>query len=85
MATLPKRFIPCNATELRDDELKAVVYLYEKIGEPLALAYLGKRRKPIFNIFFGTKASREIYVKNWLTELRQKHEDKALNKVCLKR
>lgn len=69
------RYIPKDAEERRFDDIPAVVYLYEKNGTPLAVAYGGKRNKPDWHFGFANPERREQKIIEWIASLKAHTEN----------
>lgn len=77
-------FIPKGAIKITPKDLDAVVYIYERNGQPIAIAFSGKRGKPDFHIRYRTPQRMEEAVRQYLDRLKgtqvYKQEQRAKRK-----
>ena len=61
------RHVPANSRAVPYDDIEAIVYIYAgSDGRPVALAYRGTARKPVFHLRFGTESALLEYVDRWV-------------------
>lgn len=66
-----ERYIPENATEIKDDLSDAVVYTYTNgAGRPSAIGFHGKARKSDFHHWFRSEEARQRHINDFLNARR---------------
>jgi hypothetical protein len=71
-------YIPKDASEIKDEQTGAVVYLYTNgYGKLRATGFTGKRSKPDLDYTFRTQESRAQTVTEWFARIKAYRQEKA--------
>lgn len=74
-------FVPPGAVKVRDKASSAVVYAYDRNGQPYAVAFHGKAAKPAFHFRFRDTEAREKRVRKFFAEVQGVENYKAERKA----
>lgn len=79
------RFIPDNAIETTFENIKAIVYQYEKEdGTPCAIAYSGRKNSSDFHYKFKTDVQRQQSIQEWKGQLEKRMQEKERQRAAQK-
>lgn len=85
---LMQRHIPKDSVEVKRDNLPAVVYIYNAehgvVGQPCAIAYIGKSNKPAWNFRFSNEAQRDAKINSLFEAIQAREAFKSERKATRK-
>lgn len=65
-------FVPKGSIKINDKHSDAVAYLYERLGHPCVMIYVGKQTKPIANYRFKSNQAREKTIRETFAARQQR-------------